>query len=72
MSDFYRVALADGGGGCNACGHGQYWSVVWGAGEDECQIGTSWGDKEVAEDICDLMNMAFEAGKESTEGQDHG
>lgn len=69
MSDFYRVDLDDGEKGCSACGHGQYWTVVHGAEGDECQIGTSYADRETAEDVCDLMNMAYEAGRESAQSQ---
>jgi len=60
----YRVELAAGHEGCQHCGHDQYWTVVSGHGDDAVEIGTSWGDKELAEDVCDLMNMAFSAGQE--------
>jgi hypothetical protein len=60
----YRVVLDD-DKGCTKCGHGLFYTVVSGTGEEEMGVGTSWGDKEAAEDICDLMNMAFDAGVES-------
>lgn len=45
------------------------WTIVFDDPEPT-EIGTAWqGDegKEVAEDICDLMNMAFDAGREKQE-----
>lgn len=65
MADHYRVELSAGDEGCAHCGQGQQWTVVSGQGEEAIEIGTSWGDKEHAEDICDLMNMAYDAGKEA-------
>jgi hypothetical protein len=63
----YRVEIADGHTGCEKCGWDAMWTVVWTEANGEpCQIGTSWGDKEFAEDVCDLMNMAYEAGKEQS------
>jgi hypothetical protein len=50
---------------CPAC---TMWTVVYDDGEPT-EIATSWkGDdgKEMAEDVCDLMNMAFARGAEST------
>lgn len=53
---------------CNTCHQNTAnWTIVSGAGEAECGVGQSWGDKEIADDICDLMNMAFDAGKEDSE-----
>lgn len=52
--------------GCKHCGHGDYWTIVSGTGDDEIGIGTSWGDRELADDICDLMNDAFAAGQEDS------
>ncbi len=43
-------------------------------GGEPVEIGQAWqGDdgKEVAEDICDLMNMAYNAGLEAKPGADH-
>lgn len=70
MSDFdlghYRVEQSQNGdGACPTCGHGKHWTVVSGTGEDACEIGQSFGDRGLTEDICDLMNMAFDAGQES-------
>lgn len=48
--------------GCQHCGGERTWTIE---GPDEVCIGTSWGDEEFASDICDLMNMAFDAGKEA-------
>lgn len=64
---FYRVVEDVSLGndeGCKHCGHGTYWTVVSGTGDDEVGIGTSWGYKELADDVCDLMNDAFIAGQE--------
>lgn len=49
---------------CPAC---VLWTVVYDSDGQPTEIGTSWqGDdgKEAAEDVCDLMNMAFAAGRE--------
>lgn len=43
------------------------WTIVYN-GPEPTEIGTSWqGDegKEAAQDVCDLMNMAYDAGHES-------
>lgn len=69
--DHYRVDVAD-ATGCITCGAGRYWTVVSDEGEDTVAIGTSWaGDegKETAEDVCDLMNMAYHAGRESAQSE---
>jgi hypothetical protein len=47
---------------CKACGKGAFYTVVSGEGEEECGVGSSWADQETAQDICDLMNMAYDAG----------
>lgn len=67
MTDYYRVALADGHDGCERCGSNRMWTVISGEGDDAIEIGTSWGDQELAEDVCDLMNMAFREGVEFEE-----
>lgn len=66
MAAFYRVeeqARAETECKCPAC---VLWTVVYDDGEPT-EIGTSWqgeAGKEAAQDICDLMNMAFDAGSE--------
>lgn len=48
------------------CANCKLWTVTYDDGLTE--IGTAYqGDlgKEAAEDVCDLMNMAFDAGRES-------
>ena len=68
---FYRV-VSEPGETC-PCGHGTQWTIVHLEGDDEVGISTSWQGpegKELAEDICDLMNMAYEAGQESKERPD--
>src|SRR5438132_51303 len=52
---------------CMHCHQGALYTIVSGEGEDETEIGSAWGDLELTEDICDLMNMAYEAGKEAAE-----
>lgn len=61
---FYRV-VQDDYCVCSTCQQdAPNWTIVSGTGDDECGIGQSWGHKETADDICDLMNMAYDAGKE--------
>jgi len=60
---FYRVEVDDIAEGCSHCHAGRCWTVVYGHGEDETAIGIAWDDEEEAEDICALMNQAFEAGQ---------
>ena len=64
---YYQVAVASGHDGCFACKQGRFWTVIYFLdGEDEgTEIGTSWADEETAQDVCDLMNMAYDAGTES-------
>lgn len=66
---FYRVEPEPIGAGECGCANCQQWTVVYDApGGGPTAIGTSWqGDagKETAEDVCDLMNMAFDAGRET-------
>ena len=59
MKPYYRVVLDK--DGCPRCNNGAYWTIC---DEDDVAIGTSWMDREFADDICALMNMAFEDGKE--------
>ena len=51
--------------GCDHCGTGCQWTVV---GPDDVAIGQSFEDKELADDIADYMNMAFDAGKLAASG----
>jgi hypothetical protein len=66
--DFYKVALEPGHHGCDSCGAGAMWTIVFleltGEAPEEVAIGTSWGDEEMAKDVCDLMNMAYDKGCE--------
>src|ERR1700691_2555597 len=62
---FYNVTVQDGTEGCVTCGHGRLWTVLYTGGDgEETEIGTSWDDAEAAQDVCDLMNMAYDAGKD--------
>jgi len=63
---YFRVD-ADGKPECEHCSHGQLWTVIFGPTGAETQIGQSWGDRELVEDICDLMNDAFAHGRDSKE-----
>lgn len=45
--------------GCGHCGANSFWRIV---NSDDCATSTSYGDKELAEDICDLMNDAYKRG----------
>lgn len=51
-------------GACLACGHGTYWAICHRDDNgEECQESTSYNDREQADDICDLMNAAFNLGR---------
>jgi hypothetical protein len=65
-TDYYRVKMAAGGEGCAHCGAGKMWAIVYVEHGDteETEVGQQFGDHELATDICDLMNMAYEAGLE--------
>lgn len=60
----YRVVEDDFSNGCKHCERGKHWTIAHGRGDDEIAVGTSWGDKGLADDICDLMNDAYAAGGE--------
>lgn len=52
-------------GACLSCGHGAYWAICHkDASGDECQESTSYSDREQADDICEMMNTAFNMGRE--------
>jgi hypothetical protein len=57
----YRVE-AEEGKGCTTCGAGCLWTIV---GPDEVAESTSWGDRDMAELICEAMNDAYEQGVKS-------
>lgn len=56
--------------GCQHCGHDVMWTITYTDPSGEpIEIGTSWQGEEgmeLAEDICELMNMAYEAGREAS------
>ena len=56
--DIYKIAVRD--EGCPHCHAGRTWCVVF---PDGIEDGTAWGDEEMAQDIADYMNLAFEAGR---------
>jgi hypothetical protein len=45
--------------GCDRCGHGKQWTVV---GPDGVQIGQSFEDEELAEEIACYMNQGYRDG----------
>ena len=67
---FYRVeqkTSASAGCECENC---KCWTVCYNDGTEDVEIGTSWqgeDGREQASDICDLMNMAYNAGIEATQ-----
>lgn len=68
---FYRVENA---GDPSECGHCHQacdmWTIVFEHEGEPTEIGSAWGDKEMVEAICDLMNMAFDAGRETNDHAD--
>lgn len=67
MSEFYRVEGEERSDTTCKCPECLMWTIVFDDGEPT-EIGTSWqgeAGKEAAEDVCDLMNMAYDAGQES-------
>ena len=66
---YYKVKMAAGEDGCSHCGAGKMWAIVYVEHGDteETEIGQTFGDRHLADDICDLMNMAYEAGLEKPE-----
>jgi hypothetical protein len=62
----YRVFVED--VGCAKCGSNAYFfGIVSGIGDEGREEATRWNDRELAQDICDLMNDAYLAGKASRE-----
>lgn len=51
--------------GCPSCGHDATWQVVHREGTEEVAESTSWEDKEFAEDLAEMLNIAFERGLEA-------
>ena len=59
----YRVEVQT--HGCERCSAGTTWALVEDVSGEPVEIGgVSYGDKETADDICDMLNEAFERGKE--------
>jgi hypothetical protein len=67
MSDHYRVEeQARSKTDCN-CPNCVMWTIVWDEPGEPVEIGTAWQGEDgkfSAEDVCDLMNMAYDAGTE--------
>lgn len=70
--EYYQVKMAAGEDGCSHCGAGKLWAIVYveHGQTEETEVGQSFGDKELADDICELMNMAYEAGMEAPISED--
>lgn len=66
---YYQVKMAAGEDGCSHCGAGKMWAIVYveHGQTEETEVGQTFGDHELAEDICDLMNMAYESALECIE-----
>jgi hypothetical protein len=61
---YYTVQVASGHEGCAHCSAGRYWTICWIEDGEPIEIGQSFGDEELVTDICELMNMAYDAGTE--------
>lgn len=51
------------------CGNCVMWTVTYQENGESIEIGTAWQGaegQEAADDVCDLMNMAYDAGTEAT------
>lgn len=57
-ANFYRVEIDT--KGCQHCGRGDFWTVVWDHDGEAQQISMSSEDKESIEFICQAMNSARE------------
>jgi hypothetical protein len=62
---FYRVELTKDAGACDHCGRGHYWDVVHDENGEPIAESTSYHDKGDAEDVCAMLNAAFELGAQS-------
>jgi hypothetical protein len=65
---FYRVEPSPDHAGCATCSHGQMWDIVHDEDGEPTAESTSWGDKEFVEDLCEMMNDAYQKGRESKDG----
>jgi hypothetical protein len=66
---YYNVVMAAGEDRCSHCGGGKMWAIVYveHGQTEETELGQTFGDRHLADDVCDLMNMAYEAGMECSE-----
>jgi hypothetical protein len=67
-SSFYRVEEEVRSPADCACPQCVLWTIVYDEAGEPVEIGRSWQGplgKEAADDICDLMNMAYDAGREA-------
>lgn len=51
------------GRGCKSCGAGEHWDII---APDGIALSTSWGDKEFAEELVEMLNDAYEMGRAVT------
>lgn len=66
--EYYQVKMAASKDGCTHCGAGKQWAIVYVEHGDtkETELSQTYGDRELADSICDLMNLAYESGLELT------
>lgn len=62
MEKPYRVEVEH--GGCETCGDGKQWCVV---GPDDVALGITFGVKEDAEELADMLSDAYVMGKRDVE-----
>lgn len=69
LIEAYRVEPSANQTGVCPCGHDMQWTITWQESwqKERTEASQSWGGlagKKLADDICELMNMAFEHGAE--------
>jgi hypothetical protein len=60
MSEPYHIEL--GNRGCIECHHGETWDII---DPEGVALATSYGDKEEAEEVCEMLNRSFYFGERS-------
>lgn len=66
VTPFYRVESTGDPGECLNCNRAcTMWTIVFTEDGEPTEIGESWGSREMADGICDLMNMAYVRGQET-------
>lgn len=67
LNDLYGTVhepyfLEVGENGCVKCGHNKTWDIIQ---PDGVALATTYGDYEEAEEICDMLNIAYALGRAS-------